>query len=189
MKRFRVDLRLVVAAGLALAAGAGVHALTRPAPQVEVLVAGAPLPPGVRLAELPIATRLMSPVPGLIAVADAALLGDHSLSAAIAQDDPVLASLLVPPPTEQPDVAALTLDPAHAVQGDLVAGDRVDIYATRDGVTELLAQDVLVLAAATGSGGLGEDDAALLLAVDRSLAAALVRATHTADIDLVRTSR
>ena len=189
MRRIQVDLRLAVAAILAVTAGAVVHAVTRPAPQVEVLVAEAALPPGVRLGDLPVVGRWMTPLPGLVPADRAASLADHSLGAALAPGDPLLASLLVAPPTDRPDVAALTLDPAHAVQGDLVAGDRIDVYVSRMGATELLAPDVLVLAAATGSGGLGGSDVSLLVAVDRDLARALVDAVHTAEIDLVRRPR
>jgi hypothetical protein len=184
-----VDLRLAVAAILALAAGAGVPAVTRPAPQVEVLVAETPLPPGVRLADLPVTTRWMTPLPGLVPADQAAALADHSLAAALAPGDPLLSSLLMAPPADRPDVAALTLDPAHAVQGDLVAGDHIDVYVSRTGTTELLAPDVVVLAAAAGSGGLGGSDVSLLLAVDRDLARALIEAIHTAEVDLVRRPR
>jgi len=189
VRRIHVDVRLAVAAVLAVVAGVAVHAVTRPAPQVEVLVADAALPPGVRLADLPVATRKMSPLPGLVTADRAADLSDHSLTAALAAGDPLLASMLVAPPADRPDVAALTLDPAHAVQGDLIAGDRIDIYVSRAGATELLAGDVLVISATTGSGGLGGGDTALLVAVDRGLARDLVEAVHSADIDLVRRPR
>ena len=189
MRRFHLDIRLAVAAVLAVAAGAAVHAITRPAPAIEVLVAAAPLPPGVRLGDLEVATLSMSPLPGLVSADRASELADHSLSASLAEGDPLLASLLVAPSTDRPDVAALTLDPAHAVQGDLIAGDRIDVFVSRAGVTELLASDVLVLAATTGNGGLGGGDTALLLAVDRTLARELVEAVHTAEIDLVRRPR
>ena len=189
MKRIQVDLRLAVAAILAVAAGAVVHAVTRPAPQVEVLVAEAPLPPGTRLGDLALAVRLMTPSPGLVLADQAASFADHSLAASLSPGDPILASLLIAPPADRPDVAALTLDAAHAVQGDLVAGDRIDVYVSRMGVTELLAPDVLVLAATTGSGGLGGSDVSLLVAVDQELAMALVEAVHTAEIDLVRRPR
>ncbi len=189
MKRFDLDVRLVVAAVLALVAGAVVHALTRPAPQIEVLFAEAALAPGVRLADLPIVTRHVSPMPGLVPAERATELAEHSLSQGLAAGDPLLTSLLVAPPTSRPDVLALSLDPAHAVQGDLVAGDRIDIYVSRAGATELLASDVVVIAAATGAGGLGGSDTELLLAVDAALAHDLVEAVRTAELDVVRRSR
>ena len=70
-----------------------------------------------------------------------------------------------------------------------VAGDRIDIYISQAGGTELLASDVVVIAASTGAGGLGGGDTALLLAVDAALARDLVAAVHTAELDLVRRSR
>jgi hypothetical protein len=86
-------------------------------------------------------------------------------------------------------VIALTLDPAHAVQGDLIAGDHVDIYVSQAGATEILATDVVVMAAPTGTGRLNGGDTELLLAVDSDLARELVAAMHTAELDLVRRSR
>ena len=189
MRRFDLDVRLVVAAVLALAAGAVVHAVTRPAPQIEVLTAETALPPGVRLADLPIISRRVTPMPGLVPADRAGELAEYSLIEGLAAGDPLLASLLVAPPTSRPDVLALSLDPAHAVQGDLVAGDRIDIYISQAGGTELLASDVVVIAASTGAGGLGGGDTALLLAVDAALARDLVAAVHTAELDLVRRSR
>ncbi|HAX81303.1 MAG TPA: hypothetical protein DCY40_01890 [Actinobacteria bacterium] len=189
MKRVHLDLRLAGAAVLALIAGAGVHTLTRPVATVEVLVAAEALPPGVRLGDLALTIGSAPPLPGLVRAEQAEALADHTLGAALAPGDPILATLLVSPPGDRPDVAALTLDPAHAVQGDLVPGDRVDIYVSALGSTELLASDVLVLAASTGSGGLDGGDTSLLLAVDEDLAARLVAAVHNAEIDLVRRGR
>lgn len=189
MKRIHVDMRLAGAAVLALIAGAGVHTLTRPVATIDVVVAAAALPPGVRLGDLELTIASAPPLPGLVPADQAESFADHTLGAALAAGDPLLMTLLVPPPGDRPDVAALTLDPAHAVQGDIVPGDRVDIYVSALGATELLAADVLVLAAATGSGGLEGGDTSLLLAVDEDLASRLVAAVHNAEIDLVRRGR
>jgi hypothetical protein len=143
----------------------------------------------VRLGDLDLSIAAAPPLPGFVAAADLEALADHTLAARLDAGSPLLASLLVPPPQAHRDVAALTLDPAHAVQGDLVAGDLVDIYITTSGATELLAADVLVLAASTGRGGLEGGDTSLLLAVDTELAARLVAAVHNAEVDLVRRGR
>jgi Flp pilus assembly protein CpaB len=189
VKRIHIDVRLVAAAVLALIAGAGVHTLTQPVATIDVLVAAEAIPPGVRLGDLALTIASAPPLPGLVPADQAEVLADHSLGTALAPGDPLLTSLLVPPPGDRPDVAALTLDPAHAVQGDLIPGDRVDIYVSADGTTELLATDVLILAAATGTGGLEGGDTALLLAVDHDLAGRLVAAVHNAEVDLVRRGR
>lgn len=189
MKRFRLDLRLVIAGVLALVAGLTVHALTRPAPTIDAVVAAGPLPPGIPLAALPLSTQPMPLTPGLITTADLERLGDHSLTIALEAGRPLLDAALSSPSGTGLDVIGLTLDPAHAVQGALVPGDRVDIYATADEGTFRLATGVLVLDAVAGAGGLGGTDVAMLLAVDDDLAMALVEAARGGQLDLVRLHR
>lgn len=188
-QRLQLDLRLVIAGVLALTAGLAVHAVTRPAPTIDAVVAAGPLPPGVPLADLPIATRPLPPDPGLLTIADLDGLSTHRLDAALAPGDPVLRSLLSAPEGAGHDVMGLTLDPAHAVQGALAPGDRIDVYATGIAGTERLASGVLVLDAVVGAGGLGGSDVSLLLAVDADLAAALVAASRSSELDLVRLGR
>ena len=189
MKRVRFDLRLAVAALMALAAGLGVLALTRPQPTVEALVAGAHLPPGVPLGDLNVESRAMSAAPGLIVLDELEALSDHSLAVGIAEGELLLDSLLVPPRADRPLAAAITLDLNHAVQGDLVPGDVVDVYATSAGETTLLAAAVVVTAVDHGSGSLGGREVSLVIAVDDSLAMEIIAATHSAAIDLVRRAR
>jgi hypothetical protein len=74
----------------------------------------------------------------------------------------------------------------HAVQGQLIAGDLVDIYVTDDLETRLLAASIKVISAEVDTVGLVGSDVALLLAVDDALAPRLVAAMQTAAIDLVR---
>lgn len=188
-RRLQVDLRLVFAGVLALAAGLGVHALTRPAPTVEAVVAAGPLPPGVPIADLPVATRSLPPDDGLLTRDDLAVMAGHSLATALDAGDPILRSLLVTPSGAGFDVMALTLDPAHAVQGALAPGDLVDIYATGIEGTIRLATEVLVLDAVLGAGGLGGSDVSLLVAVDDDLAHTLVAAARAGELDLVRRGR
>ncbi len=189
MKRLQVDLRLVVAAVLALVAGVGVHTVTRPQPSIPVLVAAADLPPGVPLADLATEVRPMAPYPGLVSAAAASDLANHTLAVPLVAGDLLMASVLIAPPGSQPDVAALTLDRAHAVQGDLQAGDLVDIYVTDQAGSSLLAADVLIISATAAAGTFDDGTVALLIAVDRSLAQRLLAATHAAELDLVRRAR
>jgi hypothetical protein len=189
VRRIRIDIRLVVAAGLALLTGVGIHAITQPPPAIPILIAATDLPPGVPLGELATEVRSMPPHPGLVPAAAAAEFAGHTLSVALAAGDPLLESVLVPPPGSRPDVAALTLDRAHAVQGELAAGDRIDIYVSDPTGSSLLAQNVLVVSAAAASGGFDDGSVALLIAVDRPLTLRLLEAMQTAEIDLVRRAR
>lgn len=187
MRAIRLDLRLVVASTLALVAGLAVHLATRPEPTTEVLVAAAVLPPGVPLADLEVATRSLPPLPGLVEASRLDSVAEHSLVAALAPGEPLLESLLLPP-GDLPDSVALTLDPSQAVQGDLLPGDRVDLYASDDDGTTPIAWDVLVLSVGT-AGGMAGEQVALVLAADPDLAAAIIAAAAGARIDLVRRAR
>lgn len=188
MRRVQVDARLLVASLLALLAGGLVHSLTRPQPTVAVLVAAAPLAAGSRVADLDLTTRQVAAVAGFVPAAERDAFADHTLVAPLAAGDPLLTSLLTDRPGSRPDVVALTLDPAHAVQGDLTAGDRVDVYVSADGGTRLLAGDVAVVSVAVDD-RLGGGDVALLLAVDQDTALTLVAAMRSSDLDLVRRPR
>lgn len=187
MKAVRLDLRLMAASALALMAGLAVHLATRPEPTTEVLVAATVLPPGVPLAELEVDTRSLPPLPGLVEASRLDSVSQHSLLAALAPGEPLLESLLLPP-GDRPDSVALTLDPSQAVQGDLLPGDRVDIYASGDEGTAQIAWDVLVLSVGASSGMAGEQ-VALVLAADPDLAAAIIAAAAGSRIDLVRRAR
>ena len=87
----------------------------------------------------------------------------------------------------------LTLEAGHAVQGELLSGDRVDLVATElteDGTTtERLAEAVLVVSAGSGDGGFGGDDVRLVLAVDADQAVAIIGAARRGELDLVRLGR
>ena len=189
MKRVQVDLRLLAAAAFAVAAGVAVHAATRPPATVDAIVAVEHVAPGTPLGDVALETRALPPLQGLVTADQLEQLAGHTVAASLAAGDPVLLSLLSPSPGSRPDVAALTLDPSHAVQGDLVAGDRVDVYVTALGTTTLLASNVLIVAAGTPEGSLASSGIPLLLAVDRDLARTLLEAVHTAEIDLVRRAR
>ena len=47
----------------------------------------------------------------------------------------------------------IPIDPTHGMIGQLVPGDRVDVYANLSGVIKAIMQNVLVLSASTGSSG------------------------------------
>ena len=189
MKRFQIDLRLAGAAVLALVTGLGIHAVTRPPATVGVLVAAEDLAPGIPLSQLSTEIREFPEYPGLLTGVAAESLGDHVLSTRLAAGDPLLASLLIPRRGTRPDIAAITLSLEHAVQGDLAAGDLVDIYVTTTEATSLLAEDVLIVSAVSTGDGFGSGEVALLVAVDPRLASLLLEAANGSALDLVRKAR
>lgn len=192
----RFDRRTAIGLTCALAAGILVFALTRPEATVPVLVAEGPLPAGVPLEGLAIGVRRVADAAGLVAGDDPAALAEWTLSTALAAGEPLIPSLLREPERQsRPAVLALSLDRDRAVLGDLLPGDRIDIYVTPadpEGPEEarLVAAAVYVVAAGPGPAGLGgEDRVDLLLAVDDALAGALVSARNEGPLDLVRVSR
>jgi Flp pilus assembly protein CpaB len=192
----RFDRRTAVGLALALAAGIMVFALTRPPATVPVLVAEGPLPAGIPLEGLPVGVRRVPDAAGLVAATDPAALDGWTLIAPLASGEPLVPSLLrAPERRSHPDVLALSLERDRAVLGDLQAGDRIDVWVTtadEEGppVARLVAAAVYVVSAGPGPAGMGGSDRVdLLLAVDDSLAAALVSARQEGDLDLVRVSR
>jgi hypothetical protein len=186
VRRLRVDLRLVVAAVLALVAGLGVLALTRPPERVAVLLAADQLPSGTRVVDAALREAQVEPLDGLLLASDLEAFSDWTFDVAVPADSPLTMAMLSPPRGITPDVVALTLERGHAVQGLLAPGDLVDIYVTNDGGTGLLASRVQVVYAEIGSSGLGASDVSLLLAIDdKSMTARLVTAIHSASMDLV----
>lgn len=189
MTRVRFDLRLVGAAVLALIAGLGVLALTRPPQRVAVLVAAEDLPAGAIVGEAALGEADVEPLDGLLLVDDVGDIAEWTLSLSIPAGAPITHAMISPPTGSTPDLVGLTLDRAHAVQGRIVPGDLVDIYITDDEGAHLLATGIQVVLAEVGSGGLGGNAVSLLLAVrDRSLVAELVTAIHSSAIDLVLVS-
>ncbi|MEX1208024.1 MAG: SAF domain-containing protein [Acidimicrobiia bacterium] len=186
MSRVRLDLRLVAAGALALIAGLTVLSLTRPAARVEVLVAAEALPAGVPLDTFAFTKTSVEPIAGLVLADQAPELVGWTLAVDLSEGAPLTDSILEPPPGAEPHLIAVTLEMGHAVQGQLIAGDLVDIYVTDDLETRLLAASVKVISAEVDTVGLVGSDVALLLAVDDALAPRLVAAMQTAAIDLVR---
>lgn len=189
-RRFEIDLRLALAAALALVAGLATAALTAPPETTDIVVADGALPPGVALGSLP--TRVVPTVdPGpVLLAADLEGAADLVLTAPLADGDPILQSLLVDPPSARLDTIGLTLRSERAVHGDLVAGDRVAVYALGDDTApRRLAPSVLVLDADQGAGGFGTSDVAVLLAVSDRQARDLIRGVDEGSLYLVKVTR
>jgi Flp pilus assembly protein CpaB len=184
--------------GLALAAAAGglVMLLTKPQPTEPVLVADGPLPAGVPLDSMPLGVRRMNDATGLVVGDDAENLAGWTLASPVAEGEPLLTSLLrAPERTTYPSVLAVSVEAAHAVLGDIQAGDSLDVYVTVDNgassvATSLVARSIFVVSAALGSDSLGgEEMLNLLVAVDEVLAPKLAAAMAAGELDLVRVSR
>jgi Flp pilus assembly protein CpaB len=184
--------RTLLGIGLAAVAAVLVLVVTQPPASVPVLVAGTDLPAGTPLSELEVEVRQVESSAGLVTGDELGELGDWVLASSIAAGEPLLPSLLRPVEAlAAPDTIAIQLDSAHAVLGQLSAGDRVDVFATtsRPGIpaeTVLIATSIYVLEAGVTDASAGPDRVELLLAVDRSTARALTTAMHAGEIDLVK---
>ena len=184
--------RTLLGIGLAAVAALLVLVVTRPAPAVPVLYAGADLPAGIPLSELEVDVRQVTDADGLVLGNEVGELGDWVLAAPIAAGEPLIASQLRPAVAlAAPNVMAIQLDAGNAVLGRLTGGDRIDVYATatRSGSaqeTELVASSLYVLEARLTESNAGPDRVELLLAVDDATARALTNAMHAGEIDLVR---
>jgi len=189
-RRFEIDTRLLVAAVAALIAGLGFASVTRPPATVDVVTASGPVPPGVAVGSLSLTTTPMVGPTNVLLATDLESMGDHVLATGLADGDPLLVSLLRPPPGARHNTLGLTLKSEQAVHGHLEAGDTVAVYALRDELPPLrLASSVTVLAAGSNNGGLGSSDVAVLLAVDNRQALDLIRSTHEGSLYLVRLGR
>ena len=91
-------------------------------------------------------------------------------------------------------VIAVALSGAEALGGDLVPGDRVDVYSTvgdgADATTTLFAPGLRVVQVGDASGAIGSNgDLTVHLAVEAELERLqLVHAAHAGTITLVRTT-
>jgi len=188
-----LDRRRIIGLVLAAIAALMVLALTRPANQVAVLVAGDDLVAGQPLSEEDVTVRYVANGEGLVVGVSLGDLEDWSLRAPLQSGEPLVPSLLQAPQlAAYPNVIALSLDKEHAVLGNLVAGDRVDVYRTTSHgfdaapITARVASDVYVIQAAVATDGINSDRVDLLLAVDETLAALIAGAARGGEIDLVR---
>lgn len=188
-----VDRRMILGAILAAIAALGVLVLTRPPDRIPVLAAGSDLSAGRPLGELDIEVRYVESSAGLVVGDSVGELGEWSLRVPLEKGEPLIASLMQPPElVATPSVIALSLAPQNAVLGQLVAGDKVDIYLTNaDGFgtasgTELVASSVYIVEAVISETATDRGRVNVLLAVDDDLAAQLAAASHSGDIDLVR---
>ena len=190
-----LDRRTVAGILLAALAAALVMTLTRPPAVVPVLVAGSDLPAGTPLQDLDVAVREVASSVGLVEGDSIGELAQWTLRVPLVAGEPISPSLLVPPQVgAAPDALALSLDRANAVQGNIAAGDLVDVLVTRPAsfdsapVTEIVAASVYVLEAGTGESGFDADRVDVLLAVDTELAVRIANARESGTIDLVRVS-
>ena len=78
----------------------------------------------------------------------------------------------------------------RAVAGSIRPGDRVDVLASSDGATFVLAQQVLVIGATSGGNSLGGDHFTVTLALDKPEAVlAIVHGASNDKLTLVRSTR
>ncbi len=188
-----LDRRMVLGVVLAAVAAGFVLILTQPAATTPVLVAGADLPAGTPLGQLDLEVRRVTSPEGLVVGDSVGDLNEWVLSVPVSAGEPLVPSLLVPPAVlDAPEAFALTLDRSHAVQGKITVGDYVDVLLTTPGtmdavpITMTVARAVYVLDVELGDNGFDADRVAVLLAVERDLAASLANAREAGTIDLVR---
>lgn len=188
-----IDRRMIVGGILAAITALSVLQITKPPVRVPILVAGSELPAGRPLGGLDVEVRYVESATGLVAGDSIGDLADWSLRVPLAEGEPLVASLMLPPEVvASPNVIALSLPAAHAVLGRLVAGDRVDVYLTTDAdferaaTTELMAADVYVIDAVMSESSANSGRVDILLAVDDVLAGRIAAAARGGGIDLVR---
>jgi Flp pilus assembly protein CpaB len=188
-----LDRRTLLGIGLAAAAAVLVLLITRPTPTTPVLVAGSDLPAGPQLGSLDITVREVEDASGLVTGDTLGDLSEWSLKVPLSAGEPLLPSVLQPPQVAAASsLLAIELDAAHAVLGQLAAGDEVDVYFTATPgpgeipTTTRIAESVYIVDAALTESSIGAGRVDLLLAVDEDLAATLTAAMHTGDLDLVR---
>ncbi len=185
----RVDRRTWLGIALAAIAAFLTLSMSRPAPTVNVVFAGEDLPAGVALSDLALEMKPLPASFGMLSEDDLTSVRDWSLAEPIGADEPILPSLLrAPALADNPDLFAISVDPAHAVLGRISAGDFVDIYVTwRTGdTTQRIADNLYVVEARTDDDGFGDAQVQMLLAVDRDRAELLANAVRTGDVDVVK---
>ena len=85
---------------------------------------------------------------------------------------------------------SLAVPTDRAVGGSIKAGDRVDVLASGDGVTLVLAQQVLVIGTTSGGNSLGGDRFTVTLALDKpDSVLAIVHGATNDKLTLVRSTR
>ncbi|VAW02488.1 hypothetical protein MNBD_ACTINO01-175, partial [hydrothermal vent metagenome] len=145
------------------------------------------------LGQLDLEVRRVTSPEGLVVGDSVGDLNEWVLSVPVSAGEPLVPSLLVPPAVlDASEAFALTLDRSHAVQGKITVGDYVDVLLTTAGtmdsvpITVTVARAVYVLDVELGDNGFDADRVAVLLAVERDLAASLANAREAGTIDLVR---
>ena len=187
-----IDRRLVVGGLLAVVSAALVLMLTQQPESFPILVAEESLPAGTALNSLAVGVRHVENPDGLVQGTSLGELEEWVLAVPLEAGEPLLGSVLLPPvAVDVPNVIALSLDRAHAVLGQLSAGDLVDVYVTTAGIgaptgTALVAADVYVVSASVPEATSAQGPVEVLLAVDDMLAQQLAAAGRSGGVDLVR---
>jgi len=190
-----LDRRTVLGLLLAALAGILVLTLTRSPELTPVLVAGSDISAGTPLGEVDLEVRRVNSADGLVAGDTVGDLSDWTIRVPLSSGEPLLPSLLVPPAVgSAPDALALSLDRAHAVQGQLVVGDIVDVLLTTaasldaEAVTRTVASGIYILSVDLGDTGFDADRVDIVLAVDSNIASQITNARENGTIDLLRVS-
>ncbi|MDX1690068.1 MAG: RcpC/CpaB family pilus assembly protein [Acidimicrobiia bacterium] len=186
-----LDRRRLLGIGLAIAAMVLVVAATRPAATTDVLVASRDIAAGWPIEPDAFETRAVIDPSGLVEAGTPT--EGRWLRAPLAAGEPLVGSLVVDAtPSIPPGAMGVEVAVASGVLGDLVPGDRVDVYVTRAGTdppTRLIATSVPVIRVGDRDGLGGERSLQVLLGVDAATAASIAGAGHTGDLDLVRVAR
>lgn len=186
---------LVVVAGV-LAAVTNFAVLRAADDTVRVAVAARDIRPGQRVTADVFALADVradrATLDGLLGPDDLRRVAGHVAADRVASGELVQRSDLRPPAAPQRHRAmSIPFDPARAVGGRLVVGDRVDAIAVDDGTAQYVAVAVPVLDVSTPSaagalGGLGA--ASITVAVDATTALELARAIDAGLLQLVRST-
>jgi Flp pilus assembly protein CpaB len=83
-------------------------------------------------------------------------------------------------------VMSIPIAPEHAVNGALVAGDRVDVIAVRRGVAEYVVTDVEVISVSAATTSVGNRGFSLTIAVDEQTSLEVASAMNSGSLEVVR---
>lgn len=163
----------------------------------SVLVATRNLPPGtvVRSGDLRVAKLAADrgTLAGLVPADELSELVGRTVRTGVAAGTPI-ATVAVGRSVSQPDAFTLVVPVAHALGGELRAGDHVTVlatYQTADGnaVARAVARNLVVVSVSEPPSGIGTETASVSVTVflpNASLASALALANSDGKIDLLR---
>lgn len=186
--------RAVAGGFLVAAAGVGVFAAYLDAtagPSAEWAVAARDIVPGQELATADvgvIAADLPAALAGQAHADPEGLVGAVA-TAPLARGELIQASHVVPGGARVGrEEVSFPIPSARAVAGTIEPGERVDVLVSLDGVTDVVVRDALVSGLVGGDPGIaGGGDLVVTLALEQAVEAlAVVHATHSGDVTLVR---